>query len=103
MSLRVRFEPTAQEDYDQLFEWIADRAGVRTAQRYGERLRRYCESFALFPQRGTRRDDLRPGVRLIGFERRITIAFVVHDHEVKILRLLYGGRDLDLLTEDQGS
>jgi len=98
--LRVRFEPSALADYDELFEWIADHASVATARRYGERLRRYCESFVLFPHRGLLRDDIRPGLRLIAFERRITIAFAVVGDEVVILRLFYGGRDLEsILTE----
>ena len=98
MSLRVSFAPSAQSDYDQLFEWIADRAGIRTASRYGARLRSYCESFAVFPERGLCRDDIAPGLRLIGFERRVMIAFIVQSGEVQILRLLYGGRDLEILT-----
>jgi hypothetical protein len=39
----------------------------------------------MFPERGRRRDDLRPGLRIIGFGRRVTIAFHVAD---------YAGRDL---------
>jgi hypothetical protein len=33
----------------------------------------YFEKLETFPQRGTRRDDLRPGPRTIGFRRRVTI------------------------------
>lgn len=99
--MRVRFAPSALADYDELFEWIADRAGIATARRYGGRLRSYCEGFAQFPERGMCRDDIRPGLRLIGFERRITIAFAVIDAEVVILRLLYGGRDFEALLGDE--
>jgi toxin ParE1/3/4 len=55
---------------------------------------RYCLGFATFPERGTRRDDLRPGLRTIGFGRRVTIAFHVSDDRVTIDRILYAGRDL---------
>jgi toxin ParE1/3/4 len=38
-------------------------------------------------------------LRIIGFERRITIAFVVEPERVVILRLFYAGRDWEnLLT-----
>lgn len=101
MRREVILDAGALQDLETLFDWIADRAGPHRAEAYTSRLRAYCESFDLFPMRGIRRDDLKPGVRLIGFERRVTIAFTVTDKEVAILRILYGGRDIDLLTEDQ--
>jgi toxin ParE1/3/4 len=57
-------------------------------------LRDYCLALADFPERGTRRDDLRTGLRTIGYRRRILLAFTVTEDEVVILRVLYGGRDL---------
>lgn len=45
--------------------------------------------------RGTRRDDIRPGLRTVGFERRATIAFKVLAREVVIVRIFYGGRDFE--------
>jgi toxin ParE1/3/4 len=41
------------------------------------------------------RNDLRPGLRTVGFEGRVTIAFHVDPNTVTIDRILYGGRDLD--------
>jgi toxin ParE1/3/4 len=49
-----------------------------------------------FPERGTRRDDLAPGVRTIGFERRVTIAFRVLEDAVEILAVAYAGRDFEV-------
>jgi toxin ParE1/3/4 len=65
-----------------------------------ERIEAYCLGFADFPERGTRRDDLMPGLRVIGFERRVTIAFHVDARTVTVDRILYGGRDLGILTND---
>jgi toxin ParE1/3/4 len=48
-----------------------------------------------FPQCGTSRDDIRPGLRTLGFERRATIAFTAQGDDVIILRILYAGRSLD--------
>ena len=95
MKRRVVFHPAAQKDVDQIYDWIADQAGEETARRYTGRVRDYCAGMDLFPERGSRRDDLRPSLRLVGFERRITIAFSVTDETVVILRLLYGGRDVE--------
>ena len=103
MSRRVVFGRRALDDLREVARWIAANAGLRTAARYVARLRVYCERFDEFSERGTRRDDLRPGLRTIGFERRVTVVFAVFETEVVILRLLYGGRDIDAaLAEDDG-
>jgi plasmid stabilization system protein ParE len=48
----------------------------------------------MFPKRGTRRDDLRPDLRITTWRRRVTIAFHITETTVTIDRILYGGRDL---------
>jgi toxin ParE1/3/4 len=45
--------------------------------------------------RGRKRDDLLPGLRTIGFERRVTVAFVVSADAVLIEGIFYGGRDFE--------
>ena len=49
----------------------------------------------MFPDRGARRDDLRPGLRVLGFERRAVIALQIASDSVTILRIPYGGRDVE--------
>ena len=77
MNRRVVFGRRALDDLRGIGIWISEHASDRIAERYLHRLRSYCESFDIFPERGTRRNDLRPGVRTIGFERRVTVAFAV--------------------------
>lgn len=48
-----------------------------------------------FPERGGRRDDLAPGIRLVGYERRVTILFKVEGNIVRIVRVFYAGRDVE--------
>lgn len=38
------------------------------------------------------RSEIREGLRIVGFERRVSVAFVVEDSEVVILRILYAGQ-----------
>lgn len=90
------FAESARADLDDIFTWIADHAGVEIALAYTARIERFCQKMTPFPQRGTARDDLRPGLRTVGFERRATIAFTVKGEDVIILRILYAGRSLDL-------
>jgi toxin ParE1/3/4 len=89
----VVFSPEAKNDLLRLYDWIADASGPAVALSYVERLESYCLGFDLASDRGYSRHDLRPGLRLVGFERRVTIAFAVDTKRVAILRLLYGGRD----------
>ena len=51
-------------------------------------------------QRSTKRDDLRPGVRIVGFRRRVTIAFSVRGAAVEILGVFYGGRSFESVLRD---
>lgn len=94
MKLRpVVFSPEAQHDLLQIHDWIAERAGIDIALAYLDRLEAYCLGFEFSPHRGHRRDDIRHGLRVVGFERRITIAFIVDADVVTVLRLYYAGRN----------
>ena len=89
----VVFAPEARDDLWRLYEGIATAAGMSIALAYIERIEMYCLGFDLASERGHMRDDIRPGLRIVGFERRVTIAFSVHDGRVTILRVFYGGQD----------
>ena len=71
------------------------RDGEERAIGYIDRIEECCRSLAVFPNRGTRRDDLRSGLRILGFERRALIAFRSNADTVTILRVLYGWRDVE--------
>ncbi len=89
----VAFAPEARSDLLRLGDWIAERAGIDVALNYIERLEIYCAGFETSGECGQRRDDIRAGLRIVGFERRVAIAFTVSNTEVTILRLYYGGRN----------
>lgn len=100
MTRRVATTPEVEGDLLRLYDYIEGRSGPARALAYVERIRRHCEGFGRFPDRGTRRDDVWPGFRTVGFERRVTIAFTVAPDAVRILRILYGGRDLRAAFND---
>ena len=95
----VEFAPEARDDLRRLYDWIADAASPTVALTYVTRIETFCRGMAFSPERGHRRDDIRPSLRIVGFERRITIAFTVSAERVTILRLFYGGRDWEGLIE----
>lgn len=91
------FLPEARDDLDSLYAWIADQSGERVADHFIGRLRSFCFNLTLAPERGRRRDELLPGLRLLGYRRRATIAFTIQGDAVVILRIAYRGRNVDAL------
>jgi plasmid stabilization system protein ParE len=94
VKFKVVLSPRAKEHLEDLENHIAEASSPRTAANYVDEILRYCASLDTFPHRGTRCDDIRPGVRMIGFRRRVTIAFEVTDC-VTILGVFYGGRNIE--------
>ena len=93
--MRVLFTVSAERQLDRLHPYIADRAGEGAADGYLDRIVRFCQGLRTFPLRGKARDDLLPGLRTVGFERRVTIAFMVTTDAVLIEGFFYGGQDFE--------
>ncbi len=101
MTYRVVFSASAEADLFAIYDYIAERASAEIALRFVERIETYCHGFADMPERDMRRDDLRPGLRTVGFRRRATILFEV-DHvagRVVIHGIYYAGRSVGGLME----
>jgi toxin ParE1/3/4 len=94
--VRVIFTPLAERHIDQLHAYIAEHASEARADGYISRIIDHCNGSRTFPERGMKRDDLLPGLRITGFERRVTIAFVVKEDAVLIEGIFYGGRDFEV-------
>lgn len=101
MTKPVVLSDDAIADLDNIFEWIAGAAGTVVAQASIDRLKAYCKGFALFPERGTLRPELRTGLRTIGFRRQVTIAFTVRENDVLILRIVRRGRDIGTMFDPE--
>ena len=61
----------------------------------------YCDGFDTFPHRGIKRDDVRPGLHVVGFRRRATIALTVDNDAVTILGVFYGGQDYEAVLQNR--
>jgi len=99
MQYRVVFAPEAQEQLAALYRYIAAAASPEIAERYTSAIVTYCESLQTFPRRGTRRDDIRPGLRTTNYKKRAVIAFDVDANTVSIIGIFYGGRDYEALLQ----
>lgn len=100
MNYRVVFSPEAEEQLLALYGYIAAAASPDIAARYTEAIVSYCESLRMFPHRGTMRDDVRPGLRVTNYKKRVVIAFDVDAEQVSIIGVFYGGQDYETILQD---
>lgn len=100
MNYRVVFSPEAEEQLAALYRYIAAAASPEIAARYTEAIVSYCESFRILPHRGTKRDDVRPGLRITNYKKRIVIAFDVVPGLVSIIGVFYGGQDYKTIIQE---
>jgi len=89
----VIFAPEAAEDLINLYDWIAQGASPAVAMGYVDRVEAFCQKLRVGSERGHLRNDIRSGLRIVGFERRLTIAFMVDNESVIILRIFSAGRN----------
>jgi toxin ParE1/3/4 len=92
----VIYSAGASEDIEDLGLYIAFESSAATSIRYIAKLLRECNSLALALFRGTKRPDLRPNMRIIGFQRAVTILFRIEEAKllVVILGTAYRGRTI---------
>jgi plasmid stabilization system protein ParE len=95
MQYRVVFSPEALAQLEALFDYVAQAASPDIASRYTDAIVTYCEGLHTFPLRGTRREDIRPGLRITNYKKRAVIAFAVDAELVSIIGVYYGGQDYE--------
>ena len=102
MPYRIVFSPEADAQLVSIYRYIVGEASPATAERFTAAIVDYCEGFETFPERGTQRDDLRPGLRTVGFRRSVTVAFTVDEDIVTIIGVYYGGQDFEAVFKAEG-
>src|SRR5258708_39148427 len=73
---KVEILGSAEDALLHLYETIAIQVGTAVAGDYVDRIQAACLALETSPMRGTRRDDILPGLRTVGFERRAPSSFV---------------------------
>lgn len=92
----VRLTDEAELDLVHIYRFVRQKSASSTvARNYTARIRAFLDGFETFPERGSLRDHVRPGLRIVGFEHRVSVAFLVETTEVVILRVLYAGRQFE--------
>ncbi len=96
--LIVVLREEAIRDLEDIYDFNVERGGGSTiALNYIRRIRRRCVKIGDAPRLGVSRDDLWPGLRLMAFERRAVIAYLVDADTVRITNIFYGGRDIEAI------
>jgi plasmid stabilization system protein ParE len=91
----VVFAPEAEEQLIELYRYIEENASAEIALRYTGAVVERCENLATLPERGTPRDDIRPGLRTTTYKRRTVIAYIVETDQVSVIGLFHGGQDYE--------
>lgn len=100
MSRQVVFSPEAVEQIAALYAYITAAATPGIAAGYTDAIVAYCESLQTFPYRGTMRDDVRPGLRVTNYKKRVVIAFDIDVEQVSIIGVFYGGQNDETRLRD---
>lgn len=95
MIYKISFSARAEQQLDDLLELVASDSDLERAEKFVGSIVTYCLGFNIFPERGTRRDDIRPGMRIVGFRRLASIVLTVEDDNVVFLAIYYGGQDFE--------
>ncbi|AZO36601.1 type II toxin-antitoxin system RelE/ParE family toxin [Mesorhizobium sp. M2A.F.Ca.ET.037.01.1.1] len=101
MEYRIVFHAKAEAELEQLYDDIAERASPAVAWNFVAGIRDHCLGLSTFPQRGTDRVEIMPGLRIIGYRRALSIVCAVDGERVLILGIFYAGRNItpELLEE----
>ena len=94
MRYRIVYHEKSEGELDELYENIALRAGLAIAGNYVGSILDFIDSLRTFPERGTIRQSNIPGLRIIGYRRSVSIAFVVQDDVVMILGVFHRGQNI---------
>lgn len=98
---RIVYTPEAEAQLAELYRYLAGAASPETAARYTGAVAGYCESLRTFPHRGSMRDDIRPGLRVTSYRKRVAIAFEVNADQVRIIGIFYGGLDYEVVLQEE--
>jgi plasmid stabilization system protein ParE len=100
MSYTVVFSPEAETQLIELYGYIAAEASPDIAARFTDGIVTYCESLSTLSLRGVKRDDVRPGMRITNYRRRVVVAFDVEADRINIIGIFYGGQDYEAALLD---
>lgn len=99
---RLLLRPAAETDLADIYHYIAENSSAGRAIGYVRRIRKFCNQLLVFPEAGRARYDLRPGIRVLAFEKRVVIAYtILPSGDIEIGRFFYGGRNYEAIISSE--
>jgi len=91
----VKFDIRARNQLASVARYLAGAADPNRASSFVRDLTNEAKSLKIFPYRGQSKDHIYPGLHIIGYKRRATIAYLIDDTDktVSIAGIFYGGQD----------
>ncbi len=89
----------AQTDLRELWYYVYEDNGTTRADRLVNRIAAKFSTLAEMPTLGRPRDELRPGLRSHAVGKYL-IFYTTLEDTIEIVRILYGGRDLEALFQE---
>ena len=96
---QILFTPLATEDLKQIWEFLAERAGSETANKFLVNIRQKCLILAEFPDSGKTRHDFIVNLRSFPFNNYIIFYLPVEDG-IEVLRIIHGSRDISQVFDE---
>ena len=93
MSRRVVLARTALNDLTRIGRWIIEAGAPQTGQRYVARIKVRLAKLGDAPEAGRPYGFSDPGLRIIGYERRVMIAYRIEKTRIIVVRVFYGGQN----------
>ena len=107
MTGRTHYTPEAQQQLNELDDWITEAASAEIARQFVSAILDHIDGILVLPLAGRARDDVRPGMRTTTFRKRTLVAYEVDESSgelvVNILGVFHGGQDwAAALGQDRG-
>ncbi len=97
MTGRINYSPEADQQLDELDDWITKAASAKVARRFVTAILSRIDDLLIFPYTGSARGDIRPGMRTITYKKNTLIAYEVEgsakDLVVTVIGVFHGGQD----------
>ena len=84
-----------------IFDYVTSVAGISVATNYVYRIETFITNLDIASERGQLRGDIRSGLRVVGFEKRLVVAFRVDESRVTILRVFARGQNWQEILKDE--
>ncbi|MCA9806014.1 MAG: type II toxin-antitoxin system RelE/ParE family toxin [Cyanobacteria bacterium HKST-UBA02] len=94
---RIRFTPQADRDFIEIYQYIAG-DNIDAADQHHKRLRRRCLDLVDQPRSGTKRDEVKPGLRSVTEGDYVIFYRIEGRDNIAVLRVVHAKRDLAKLT-----